>query len=203
MLTASGARKRITTWREVARREPMHTCTMTLRRKCFDTVGLLDESLRGGEDDSEFWLRLSYHCLVGHVPEVCAVWRRGGQSSHWSASEQAAWAVRVWESALRWLEGKPVEETAFARRQLARAYWLAAITAGSERAAGAQRYRKVAAAYCRDHKLYFHLVAGLAGWHGPRPALAIRHGRSRLRSLSRPALPVAVAPSSGRKGVNA
>ena len=35
------------------------TASVLVRRSCFDELGLLDEAVRGGSDDYEFWLRLA------------------------------------------------------------------------------------------------------------------------------------------------
>ncbi len=44
-------------------RQLWHTNTITLRRRCFDQVGLFDESLPRWED-RDFWLRLAWSCRI-------------------------------------------------------------------------------------------------------------------------------------------
>ena len=45
--------------------------TVIVRKKCFDKVGLLDESKELlGAEDFDLWLRLNMHFPVGHIPQV-------------------------------------------------------------------------------------------------------------------------------------
>ena len=49
-----------------------------VRRECFDTVGLFDESIRGGADDYEFCLRLLEHHRIHYLPTAVAIhWTHG------------------------------------------------------------------------------------------------------------------------------
>jgi glycosyltransferase involved in cell wall biosynthesis len=52
--------------------------TTILRRICFDRVGLFDESLRGGSDDYDMWLRLARHFKLRYVPTPLATIRLHG-----------------------------------------------------------------------------------------------------------------------------
>lgn len=184
MISQSGLQKRVTRWRDVARCEPMHTDTMTIRRRCFEEIGLLDERLCRGEDDSEFWLRLSYHYPLGQIREVLAVWRREtGQSFRWSGSTNALRSIRVWEVSLGWLRNGSAADIRFARSRLARAYWRLAFELRSERDCHAKEARAQAVSYSLASGLPSYVVAGLAGWYAP-PLLWVRRcARSRFAQL--------------------
>jgi glycosyltransferase involved in cell wall biosynthesis len=62
------------------------TASVLVRRECFDTLGLLDESIRGGADDYEFWLRLAGRCRIEHLDECVAV--RRVHSGNYSANTE-------------------------------------------------------------------------------------------------------------------
>jgi O-antigen biosynthesis protein len=49
------------------------------RRECRDTVGDYDDSLRGGED-WDYWLRLSRHYRMFHIPETLYQYREHAES---------------------------------------------------------------------------------------------------------------------------
>lgn len=49
--------------------------TVLVRRECIDTIGLLDESIRGGSDDYEFCLRLAVKYKVEYLNMPLAVHR--------------------------------------------------------------------------------------------------------------------------------
>lgn len=185
MVSTSGLHKRVTGWRDVARCEAMHTDTMTVRRRCFEEIGLLDERLCRGEDDSEFWLRLSYHYPVGQIREVLAIWRRDtGQSFRWSGSVNALRSVRVWEVVLGWLRNGSPADLRFARSRLARAYWLLAVALRAEAHPGALEARRQASSYCLANRLPLYLAAGMVMWHAPALMARARMLRSYLRRLT-------------------
>lgn len=67
-----------------------------VRRECFATVGLFDESIKGGADDYEFCLRLVEHSRIHYLPEIVAV--------HWTHGENySADIERLISDAFRFL----------------------------------------------------------------------------------------------------
>jgi len=61
-------------FREQLVSETLHTNTVTIRRRCFDEVGLFDESFRRF-DDVHMWLRLTHAYPFLCIPETVAVYR--------------------------------------------------------------------------------------------------------------------------------
>ena len=61
-------------FREELVRPTLGTDTLTIRRCCFDAVGLFNESLHRFED-VHMWLRLTHRYPFLCIPEVVAVWR--------------------------------------------------------------------------------------------------------------------------------
>ena len=183
MIAASRCRKDLLTWRDVALHEPVHTNTITVRRSCFDEVGLFDESLRRGQD-SEMWLRLSYRHPIAQLPEVAAIWNR--RETRWPSTVIARRAIAVWQAAIAWLQAEcsreaaqlsrsDVDDLRFARTRLARAYWRLAFALELEENPEAGRARHEATAHCLSHLtrgcaatraavLGAHLAGGIAGW---------------------------------------
>jgi glycosyltransferase involved in cell wall biosynthesis len=161
MIAASGCRKRLLTWRDIARHEPLHTNTITLRRRCFDAAGLFDESLRRGQD-SEMWLRLSYHYPIAQLPEVVAIWHR--RETRWRATVIARRAIAVWHAVTTWLPGARAKDLKFANTRLARAYWRLALALHLGRDPQAARARRQAVFHCLSNRLATHLLGGLAWW---------------------------------------
>jgi hypothetical protein len=56
------------------------TGTAMLTRECFNKVGLLDESLKGGSDDYDLWLRLAPYFKFVHLAIPLAVVRIHGEN---------------------------------------------------------------------------------------------------------------------------
>lgn len=164
MIDASGCWKRIATWRDVARYEPMHTNTITIRRRCLDEIGLFEEALRRGQD-SELWLRLSYRYPVGQLREVVAIWNR--RQADWSGVGVALRAIRVWRIVLEWVDGSNGADVRFARSRLARAHWLLALALRSRQEPDALSARREAVSICVSQRFPLHLFAGSLGWHSP------------------------------------
>jgi len=162
MIEASGCWKRLATWRDVACHEPMHTNTITIRRTCFDEVGMFDERLRRGQD-SELWLRLSYRFPVAQMRKVSAIFHCRETES--SPSGLARRVIPVWHVVLEWLDSGPAADQRFARSRLARAYWLLALGLHWRSNPDAQTARQRAIAYCLEHRLLCYLVGGLMTWH--------------------------------------
>jgi glycosyltransferase involved in cell wall biosynthesis len=68
--------------RQLFRRNFIIAGTAMIRRSCLDRVGLLDEELRGGSDDYDFWLRLAPHFKFRYVPaRLARVRLHGGNYS--------------------------------------------------------------------------------------------------------------------------
>lgn len=61
------------------RRVDLPCCTVTLRRKCIDEVGMFDETLRITED-RDLWLRIALRYEVALVPKVIAHYRTSPDS---------------------------------------------------------------------------------------------------------------------------
>lgn len=159
LIAASGCRKRLLTWRDIARHEPVHTNTITVRRRCLEEVGLFDEGLRRGQD-SEMWLRLSHRHPIAQLPHVVAIWHR--RETRWRSEVIARRAIGVWEGVLAWLPEAEAADLRFARAELARAYWRLALGLESDRDLEAARARRQAAGYCLSTGLAGHLLAGMA-----------------------------------------
>ncbi len=164
LIRASGCRKRITTWREVARGEPMHTSSITVRRGCFERVGLFDERMRRAQD-SELWLRLSYRYPLGQVPRVLSVFRR--REKAWPLTVIARRAISVWKVALEWLDSSGEADLRFAQSRLAWAKWLLAAALRSQGDKGASEARREAVSHCLRYRFLLHLAAGCLAWHLP------------------------------------
>jgi hypothetical protein len=64
--------------KQLFRRNVVIAQTTMVRRSCFDRVGLLDEELRGGSDDYDFWLRLAPHFKFRYLPIPLATVRLHG-----------------------------------------------------------------------------------------------------------------------------
>ncbi len=62
------------------------TASVLVRKECFDTLGLLDESILGGADDCEFWLRLAGRYRIEFVNERVAIRRL--HSGNYSANAE-------------------------------------------------------------------------------------------------------------------
>jgi hypothetical protein len=183
MITAGRCRKPLLTWRDVALHEPVHTNTITVRRSCFDEVGLFDESLRRGQD-SEMWLRLSYRHPIAQLPEVAAIWNR--RETSWRSTVIARRAIAVWRAVGTWLQAEgnreaphlpppDADDLRFASTRLARAYWRLALALELEEDPEAGPARHEAIAHCLSHlmpgcaatraaMLGAHLAGGIAGW---------------------------------------
>lgn len=79
------------------------TITALIKRKCFRTHGLLDESLYGA-DDYEFWLRIGEDYMFRYVPEIMAYKRiHDGNASNRSERMNRD----KWKIARRYLERYP------------------------------------------------------------------------------------------------
>jgi len=61
-------------------RECIVNCDSVVSREAVEKVGLFDEGLRVAED-FDYWLRLSEHLVITHVPESLVTIRVGGHSS--------------------------------------------------------------------------------------------------------------------------
>jgi glycosyltransferase involved in cell wall biosynthesis len=184
MIAASGCRKRLLTWRDIALHEPLHTSTTTIRRPCFDQVGLFDESLRRGQD-SEMWLRLSYRYPIAQLPGVVAVWQR--RETRWRAAVIARRAIAVWQAAMTWLPDARRQDLRFAATRLARAYWRLALALHLEGDPQAARARRQAIAHCLSSGLAPHLLEGMACWSACRLLGWAREACRLLASFRRPA----------------
>jgi len=164
MVGATSSRKRIRTWRDVACYEPMNTDTITIRRQCLQQVGLFDERLRRGQD-SDLWLRLSYHYPVGQWPEVLVIWRR--RERKWVTCADARRAIGVWHVVLQWLQSLSPADVRFAKSRLGRAYWLLAVSLREEGDLESLRARQQAAGYSLVNRLLLQLIGGMAAWYVP------------------------------------
>jgi|GEM_PF-3629234 len=71
--------------------------TSVVRRECFETLGLLDESITSGGDDYEFCLRLLRRYEIAYCEEALAVRRIHGQN-YTDASLLVPDAIRVIEA---------------------------------------------------------------------------------------------------------
>ncbi len=114
------------------------TASVLLRRSCFDELGMLNEAIRGGSDDYEFWLRLAARYPIRSVGRVTAVRRL--HDSNVSSDRQ-----RIIGGTLGFIEqfGSDHEELAdLVEPKLA---WLHARLGGSYRNDG--RYSEAQAAY--------------------------------------------------------
>jgi len=77
----------LTSWLSEVAQEALNTNTATIRRHCFDEVGLFDESLHRFED-VHMWLRLTHRYPFLCIPETVAVWRTRQTTAE---SVAAAW----------------------------------------------------------------------------------------------------------------
>lgn len=69
--------------------------TVTFRRRCIDTVGLFDETMRATED-RDLWFRIALHFEVGFIPKVLAHYRT-------SAASMSADPHRMLQAQLRFI----------------------------------------------------------------------------------------------------
>jgi len=105
-------------------RQLWHTNTITIRRRCFDRLGLFDESLPRWED-RDFWLRLAWSCQVGYLPGEVAIYRmeRCAEPARGKRAVDCQWQVSLTE---RWLASglpfTPVERRAL-RNALFFSHW--------------------------------------------------------------------------------
>lgn len=53
----------------------IETASVLVRRRCFDELGLLDETITSGSDDYEFWLRLAARYAIHRSVDVTSVRR--------------------------------------------------------------------------------------------------------------------------------
>ena len=180
LIQASGCRKRTTTWRDIACREPMHTSSMTVRRNCLHRVGLFDERMRRAQD-TELWLRFSYRCPVGQAPQVLSVFRR--RETTWSSTVIARRAISVWTVVVEWLDGSCEADLKFAHSRLARAKWLLALSLRSQGEDPTLAARREAVSHCLRHRLLLPLVAGSIAWHLPGLLLPARGALGRVSRL--------------------
>ncbi len=158
-------------FRQLLLRQLWHTNTITLRRRCFDQVGLFDESLPRWED-RDFWLRLAWSCRIGYLPGEVAVYRmeRCAEPGRGKRAMDCHWQVALTE---RWLaSGRPFTEAE--RRALRRAlffsHWEYArqlFRAGRD-AEARRALARAARVACEDRDF---LLAAVARARGRAPAL--------------------------------
>ena len=53
-------------------KNPIHTCTLVVRKACFDKVGVFDETMRYMED-RDLWIRLSMHWEIEYIDEPLTI----------------------------------------------------------------------------------------------------------------------------------
>ncbi|MDT8318755.1 MAG: glycosyltransferase [bacterium] len=56
-------------------------CSVMFRRECLDAVGLFDESLIGGTDDYDMWLRIAGQYQIGYIDEPLVKRRSHGENT--------------------------------------------------------------------------------------------------------------------------
>jgi cellulose synthase/poly-beta-1,6-N-acetylglucosamine synthase-like glycosyltransferase len=113
----------------------LHTNTVTVRRRCFDEVGLFDEALRAYEDQ-HMWLRLTHRYRFACVPEPLAVYR------HRALTPAVVAGTReyAWQALLKALEDMP-DLTRDEQRLLRTRAIAAMVTAASAQVQAAHRQR--------------------------------------------------------------
>jgi glycosyltransferase involved in cell wall biosynthesis len=89
-----------------------------IRRECFDTVGLFDETLRSAED-WDMWIRLSRHYQFDFVPEALIQYRMHGSQMSSKLATMSRYQLEVMERAFR---EDPIDGGDVALKQRALAY---------------------------------------------------------------------------------
>lgn len=56
-------------------------CSVLFRRECLDTVGTFDESLTGGTDDYDMWLRIAGRYQLGYIDQPLVKRRSHGENT--------------------------------------------------------------------------------------------------------------------------
>lgn len=165
----------------------LHTNTITVRRRCFDEVGLFDEaSLRF--EDQHMWLRLTHRYPFVCVPEALAVYR----FRRLAPEAEAFTREHIWHVLFKILEDIP--DLTPGERRLVRTRAIAAmiVAADAVTAAGkaerARELRLMAQAEARRLALSDRLWVGAwkaarRPWLAPLAAAArsVRDGAGRLR----------------------
>lgn len=186
----SGLRRAVANWRDVSRCEPMHTNTMTIRRRCLERVGLFDERLRRGQD-TELWLRLAHRYSFTEWPEVLAIWRWHEADTGQTLAEMGQTAAdlrrraAIWEVALEWLSSADEADHQFGKRQLARAYWLLAARLRLERSTQADAACCQARAYSTANRLHGGRLFGEMLWRMPSLLSVLHAARQHSRGILR------------------
>lgn len=73
--------------------------TVLIRRRCFEEVGLFDETLRAAED-YDFWLRLIRHKKVGYIDHVLAKVRLHPENMSKDADLMCEYEIKVMDKAI-------------------------------------------------------------------------------------------------------
>lgn len=63
-------------------------CSVIFKRECIDTVGMFDESLKGGTDDYDMWLRIAGQYRVGYIDKPLVKRRSHGENTSGRFKEQ-------------------------------------------------------------------------------------------------------------------
>jgi len=155
------------------------TASVLLRRECFEILGLLDETIVGGADDYEFWLRLGTRYSIRYLDRATAVRRVHGDN--YSADTE-----RLLADTLVFAERIGRDNAELVDLVEPKLAWLHARLGSYRRNEGDYSRAREAYRESLDHAFRARTALLLAAsWFGPLAAWAFRRRRERLTGPGR------------------